>query len=289
MHEHCTFRASHHIIYNSIHGRSHPKSMRICMQACHQEIQYIDIPVKFKDGDGKLVVQLESWPIMDVHSILSFAWDEAGIQIPQEHIASYWRCSKEHGEPFAQDSSNHHRIPIGLYGDGAKVKYTFGSENVIALFVNLVLWRPRSIRWSRFLITCIPEERCTNETLPEILRRVVWSANHAWEGCWPTRGPRGECLEGSAATMAGKPLTRDFKQFQVVEIRGDWAWHKKVFKFHNCHWNSVGTMCPFCDARGQSDCPDDLFWMLDSQNHGEFTLAEFLANRMPSRGVCTLA
>lgn len=254
-----------------------------------QEIQYIDLPLKFINADARIVVSMEKWPIMDVHAILSFAIDEANIHIPPDHIASYWHQSKQHGEPYAQDSSNHHRIPIGIYGDSARARTSFGSEDVIALYLNLVLWRPPSIRWSRFLICCIPEERCTSETLPEILRRVVWSANHAWFGRWPKHGPRGEQLTGVAARRAGSLLTAEGHQFQVVELRGDWAWHKKIWKFHLCHWNSKDRMCPFCPAKGESNDSNELFWNMDSTHHIEFNLAQFLAFRMPPRGVCPLA
>lgn len=219
---------------------------------------------------------------------MSFLFEEAGVNIPATEIAQYWARSREYGEPFAQDVSNHHRVPIGIYGDSAKVRTTFGSENVMCLFANLVLWRPRSVRWSRFLLCCIPEERCTSETLPAILRRVVWSANHAWHGFFPRQGYRGHNLTGKAARVAGSKLTSRGHQFQVTEIRGDWAWHKKTFRFHQCHWTSLDNVCPFCPAKAESDNSDDLYWNL-SAAHDQFNLVQFLALRMPPRRVCVLA
>ncbi|CAK9091262.1 Uncharacterized protein SCF082_LOCUS42995 [Durusdinium trenchii] len=270
-------------LFNST-GQRVPFTARGCGD---EEVQYIRIPVKFKDANGKIVVHVDSWPIIDVHSIMAFAFEEAGIEIPTSCIHEYWRRSCEYGEPFAQDTSNHHRVPIGLYGDSAKVRTTFGSENVIALFANLVLWRPKSVRWSRFLLCCIPEERCTSQTLPTILKRIVWSANHAWHGRWPGQDLHGRNLGGKAARLAGKPLTSQFHTFQVVELRGDWAWHKKVMKFWRCNWNSLEDTCPFCPAKIQSDDWNDLYWNPDSTLE-DFTLAGFLAKRMPPRGISPL-
>ena len=253
----------------------------------HQAIEYVDLPVKYLNEDGRIVVCTEPWPIIDVHSIMHFLIEEAGVEIPASDIRNYWARSKEHGERWAQDESNHHRVPIGLYGDGAKAKTAFGSENMVSVFANIVLWRPKSVRWSRFLLCCVPEERCTSETLPAILRRIVWSCNHAWYGRFPTQGYRGQRLRGKGSSLAGAPLTTQGHKFQVVELRGDWQWHKKVFKFWECQWNSVKTMCPFCNAKGQSDNPSELYWNLDEPIY-EFNLVEFLSQRMPPRGVCTL-
>lgn len=254
----------------------------------NQAIEYIHLPVKFIDKDAQIVVRAEPWPIIDIHSIMGFLFEEAGVNIPSTEIAQYWARSRECGEPFAQDVSNHHRVPIGIYGDSAKVRTTFDSENVMCLFTNLVLWRPRSVRWSRFLLCCIPEERCTSETLPTILRRVVWSANHAWHGFFPQQGYRGGSLSGKAALLAGSKLTSRGHQFQITEIRGDWAWRKKTFRFHQCHWATLGNICPFCPAKAETANSDDLYWNLDAA-HDEFSLVQFLAQRMPPQKVCISA
>ena len=128
------------------------------------------------------------------------------------------------GEEWAQHISEENYlkfIPIGLYGDSARVRTTFGSENVISVYCNLVLWRPKSVRFSRFLVFTIPEERCTANTLTAALRRIVWSCNHACNGVFPTAGPSGQNLSGKDAQMQGLPLTKkvfSFKSLKFAEI-----------------------------------------------------------------------
>ncbi|CAK9069365.1 Uncharacterized protein SCF082_LOCUS34741 [Durusdinium trenchii] len=171
-------------------GSLHPVTQKLASKydkGTKNAIEYVDLPVKYLNEDGRIVVCTEPWPIIDVHSIMHFLIEEAGVEIPASDIRNYWARSKEHGERWAQDESNHHR--------GHK--------------------------------------------------------------------------------------------FQVVELRGDWQWHKKVFKFWECQWNSVKTMCPFCNAKGQSDNPSELYWNLDEPIY-EFNLVEFLSQRMPPRGVCPL-
>ena len=252
-----------------------------------EEVDHVTVPVKFVNEDGATVVQNEPWPIIDVHKILHFLFDDAELQIPEEIIHEYWQKSKQFGEEWAQHISEENYlkfIPIGLYGDSARVRTTFGSENVISVYCNLVLWRPKSVRFSRFLVFTIPEERCTANTLTAALRRIVWSCNHAYNGVFPTAGPSGQNLSGKDAQMQGLPLTKKGFQFQVTEIRGDWAWHKKIFRFHKCQWNG-DKMCPFCDARGLSDKWEECYWNLESNNHQDFDLSAFLANRIPPQNI----
>ena len=255
-----------------------------------KEVSYVKIPVKFVDEDGATVVKSEPWPVIDVHNILHFLFDDAELQIPEETVHEYWHKSKQFGETWAQHISEEDYkkfIPIGLYGDSARVRTSFGSENVISIYCNLILWRPRSVRFSRFLVFTIPEERCTASTLTAAFRRITWSCNHAYWGMFPTGGPFGESLSGKGDQMQGQPLTKKGFQFQVTEIRGDWAWHKKIFKFYKCQWNG-DKMCPFCDARGLSDKWEECYWNLENNNHVNFDLRAFLANRMPPRNLRNL-
>lgn len=250
-----------------------------------QEIQQVQIPVKYKDEDGNTVVQVEAWPFMDVHAVMSYLMDEAKLEVPPKVVHEYWAKSKQYGEPWAQNVQDFSRIPIGIYGDSATVKTVVGSENVIAIFANIVLWRPKSIRWSRFLLFTIAEERCTADTLLVVYRRLTWGANHAWYGYWPTKGPQGEPLQGHAAKVAGTPLTYKFHRFQVTEIRGDWAWQKKIFRFEKCHW-SGDSVCPFCDVKQLSGPWEKKFWNIETNTAVIFDLVGFMAHRMPSRRVC---
>ena len=208
--------------------------------------------------------------------------------MPAAHVRRYWEESEQRGEPWAQSAESHDFLPIGLFGDGATVRTKVGSEHIVAFFLNCVLWKPKSVRCSRFLITAIPEERMTSSTLVQIMRRITWSCNHAWYGLWPSQGVSGENLVGKAALKAGQPLTSQCHRFQVTEVRGDWSWHKLTWKFHLTHWVS-DRICHLCDVRGLSDDWPSCYWNLDSGTHRDFSLQEFLAERMPPREVCGLA
>lgn len=254
-------------------------------------ISYINLPVKYLDSDGRPTVKVEPWPIMDIHDTLSFLFNEAGLEIPQQSLREYWEHAKAFNEPWAQEVTSEEMdimIPIGFYGDSARVDTRFGSEHVLCFFMNVVLWRPRSVRWSRFLVLAIEEERLTTETIPAILRRVVWSLNHAFCGFYPEEGHLGQNLEGDALRKAGQPLTRQRVRFQCTELRGDWSFHKKLWRFsQNTHWNGEN-VCHLCPAKGIGASWSDLYWNLETPAFTDFSLVQFLAERIPARKVCPL-
>ena len=79
--------------------------------------------------------------------------------------------------------------PIGFYGDSARVDMqNYTSVHVLSFFCDIILWKPKSVRWSRFLVMSIEEERLTSGTIPAILRRRVTLASHClgrpsgWQG-----------------------------------------------------------------------------------------------------------
>lgn len=113
-------------------------------------IRKIKIPLKFtdlQDGVDKHVV--EQWPVLDPHSIFAFLTEHAGLTIPSASLKEYWEFNSRHGEPWAQGVPTD-TMPLGLYGDGARVHTKFGSTNLIGIYFNLPLWKPQSVRASRF-------------------------------------------------------------------------------------------------------------------------------------------
>jgi hypothetical protein len=243
--------------------------------------------VKYLDANGRTVIKLERWPIVDVHDTMAFLFQEGKIHIPESALLGYWQQSKDVGEEWAQEVSDEemsHLIPIGIYGDSARVDTAFGYEHILAFFANIVLWRPRSVRWSRFLICAISEERLTSATIPAILRRICWSANHAFYGYFPTVGHLGEPLSGAALKRAGQPLTSNLLKFQVTELRGDWSFHKKIFRFYKTQWNGR-EICHQCTAKGISNCWEEMYYNIETNNHMDFSLAQFLARKMPARQI----
>ena len=260
---------------------------RLVWRLLHQEVHYLNIPVEYKDQHGATVVRSEPWPIIDVHETMHYLVGVGKILVPHSERLKYWRNSRANGEEWAQDTGSELMVPIGLYGDSAKVTTRFGSENVLAMFCNVVLWRPSSVRWSRFLIFAIPEERLTSPALLAFLRRIAWSCNHAFSGKFPVLGVQGEQLTGEARRKAGLPLTPANDRFQVTEYRGDWGWHKKLWRFWRTQWNAEN-VCHLCSAKGISDNAREVYWNIENNNHQQFDLTSFIANRMPPRDICCL-
>lgn len=226
--------------------------------------------------------------MLDVHETLAFLFEEAKVDVPQCEVQRYWQQSRERGEPWAANEELDTFIPIGLFGDGATMRTKVGSEHIVSIFCNVVLWKPKSVRWSRFLVFTMPEERATATTLSVALRRITWSCNHAWFGIFPSRDFQGQNLSRKAAKRAGQPLTSKGHRFQVTEIRGDWSWHHHTWRFHETHWLS-DKVCHLCDARALSNSWPECYWNLDDNNHADFGLVTFLAERMPAARVCATA
>ena len=257
------------------------------LETTTEDISYVDLPVKYLDADGNPTVQVEPWPLLDIHDTMGFLFEDAEVSIPTSKLREFWSNSKAFGETWAEEIRSDEMgitVPIGIYGDSARVDTNFGTEHILTIFVNAIMWRPRSVRWSRFLVCAIPETRLTSETIPALLRRIVWSANHAFYGFYPQVGHLGQNLSAKALKRAGKPLTGKGLRFQVVELRGDWQFHKKVWRFHNTNWNAEN-VCHHCDAKGISDSWPELYWNLDNNNHRDFSLPQFLVHRMPPRRV----
>ena len=250
-------------------------------------IRKIKIPLKFtdlQDGVDKHVV--EQWPVLDPHSIFAFLTEHAGLTIPIASLKEYWEFNSRHGEPWAQGVPTD-TMPLGLYRDGARVHTKFGSTNLIGIYFNLPLWKPQSVRASRFLVTVIPEERVwSHHTMNAILRRATWSINSLIDGQQPSQGPHGEQLPPDLNALANQPFL--FK-CRLTEIRGDWQWQKRIFRFPRCSWNGV-KVCYWCRALSQSSDPKDLYWSFEDNNWDDnhFTTDEFFNERVPASGICSL-
>lgn len=249
-----------------------------------QVIQYIRLPIKYQDlQDGQDKFRMEDWPILDVHSIMHYLVDTCKLQIPEFAVRKYWDHNRIHGERWAQnvDPST---LPVGLFGDGATMRTAFGSESLIGIFANLILWTPPSIRHSRFLLFAIPEEKLWGyHTLNKVLRRISWSFECLIQGTHPTVGAYGERLTSpSLRALSGQPFSR---KYALTEIRGDWSWLKKIFRWERTSWNSI-SVCHMCNAKSSSADPKDLYWNYHDNNWDtSFTLQEYLAHRMPPSGI----
>ena len=242
----------------------------------------VDIPLPIRVSDDKHEVQ--KWPILDVHSVIDYLWNDVGLRVPMNHVEEFWRHSREYKQPWAlEHEATERHIPLGLYGDSAKITTTFNSDKMLGVFFNLPLWRPRSIRRSRFLIFAIEESKLWgHHTLTAVLSRVTWSVNLLFDGLRPFVDPAGHVLPKQE--LYGGYICKDKTVFAVTEIRGDQLWQKQVFRFTaSWIWTSA-RVCHACDCRAHGpDSEHRLYWDFEAWLPYEFSNTQFLAKRMPSR------
>ena len=239
---------------------------------------------KVSSGDPDF--EMVSWPIMDVHSILAWLWNDAGLEIPDDALENFWKTSRENRETWAllSDATSDF-VPIGLYGDGATIQLQIGTASVIGIWLNLPLWRPKTIRFSRMLLCSVPESRLFKHyTLNSIYRRIVWSCNVAYVGVHPHTDQSGNQLPPHLAALSGQAICK--ARFTVTEIRGDWSWQLKVMRFDaswastNCCWQ-----CPATQTGPHTDRYYNFYGDASWENK-TFNFAEFMAVKMPEDGLC---
>ena len=258
------------------------------MHVCSAEdIDHIQLPTMKESLDtGEKYHQIESWPIIFPHKILSFLFNN-GMHIPQQAIDDYWRLNNAYGEPWAQDASLHGMVPLGIFGDSAVIKKEFGSLSVIGVTLSVVLWRPRATRLSRFLLFSVPAEReWKKHTMRVVMRHLTWSLNACFEGTWPKNDAYGTPL---VRAPEGLLVPEGGLRFVTTEIRGDWQWHKKVWNFWNTSWNALN-VCHLCGTRAVAEDPGDLYWTLRNNTwyDNELDVQEFMDQKVPPKGICAL-
>lgn len=159
-------------------------------------------------------------------------------------------------------------------------------QKVLGIFVSLPLFRPRSIRMSRWLLFSIDEKLLyQNVTLHSVLRRIVWSVNLLFEGVYPASGPFGEEFDPK---LSGKPICGG-KRFAVTELRGDQLWHKQVWQ-HKASWKGGvhESVCCQCDVRNRGH--EAYFRIEDGDEIGrEYSLLDFINEQLPLRNPCSSA
>ena len=257
-----------------------------------EAIEQINIPVRYTDlDDGESKFKIEKWPILYPHMVMHFLFQKSGLKISTDAISKYWRHHHEFGAEWAQDPRTHAMVPLGIFGDGARVNLQFGgSTNVVGIFMNLVLFRPKSVRMSRFLLFTIGEEQLWGySTINAVLRRLVWSFNQLFTGHHPTTDWVGKELPPHLAKLSGTPITSDGLKFCVTEVRGEWSWHKKIWRWPRVSWKAI-SMCHWCRAVSKGEWTD-LYWNFTPQSQwhdNEFTLDEFMEERLPEQGICFL-
>ena len=263
----------------------------------NEEIETIRLPVK--DPKAQRGVAVESFPILHPHRVLTYLFDDVGITIPEEDVRRYWQHAKSVQEPFAinaPDTCTDSHIPIGIHGDAARLWTQVTFEKLVGITMNLTLFRPKSVRHSRFMLFTIPVAKLyKNRTLNYVWERLCWSFDAAFAGYNPEKGPRGSRLVGRHLARAGQPLTKGFHKFCVTEYRGDWEWHRDVWRPY-ASWQAT-KVCFKCPAVVSGDPgPSYLYHNTGGPNEGEcqwvreeFSLQTFIARSLREKNLCHLA
>ena len=217
--------------------------VRVCNA---KEPKLVKCPVVPQGANATATYEMMDIPLLYPHEVLHYIHSVVGIKTDKDIIRKYWEFAAEKGIDWATKQTDLEAIPIGLYADETKYGLHESQEKVLGIFLNLVLFRPRSIRLSRFLICAFRSTKLMlpgNRTLLPIMERIVWSLGWASRGVFPDRGMHGEPLPPAQAQDAGKLIGG---RFFVTELRGDLAWHKQVWGFPD-GWKST-KVCFFCNA-----------------------------------------
>ena len=171
-------------------------------------------------------------PCLLPEDILTYLLRHCQLTIPEEECKTYWNHLEAHNDEQARLSQAYRNLqdrqvwPLGLHGDEASVQLVVNPyDKIIGVTMNLPLWRPKTIRASRWLLFCIESPRLASAqtTLFPLLQRIVESLNKCTE-------------EGILG-----------RTFIVSELRGDQAWFKH-YLFHHVSWWKATHICCRCEA-----------------------------------------
>ena len=176
------------------------------------------------------------------------------MEIPAAAVSKYWTHAQHYDCPWKDVSPNGEHIPLGLYGDAAK--YAPTGEKIIAYFLNVVLWTPKSSRMSRWLLYTLENDVCLGaQSLNPLLKPIVESLLKCYNG-----------LE-----IRGRN-----HRFAVSELRGDWEWHvlsfdlQRNWRMHTFCWRCNVSKQPGAHENTMWDFSDDPGWASSELNHIQF-------------------
>lgn len=206
------------------------------------------------------------FPYLLPHEVLSYMYS-IGARSPRSHIQMYWDWGRRFNCGWAR-LGDANTVRVGIYGDEAKYDDGPPQQKILGIYLNFVLFRPASIRHSRFMIFAM--RSCFNlgpATMYPLMWKLVESMHFAFLGKFPD----------------GKPLCDDQSRFLCTELRGDLAWHKFCWQFAARGWQSTD-VCFFCNAQTK---PPNLYTDLGTE--ASWTQTEFnnvwdwAANVLPDR------
>lgn len=128
------------------------------------------------------------------------------------------------------------------------------------MFLNILHYRPRNVRLSRYLLFTIRSDWMVNPlTLRPFLAKLAWSFNVAFTGVRPT---------------TGSTLCKNGARFVVAEYRGDQEFQRLLWQ-HAASWKSI-FVCYQCRATSKAgvhcyeDVSDNPGWKETEHNNVSF-------------------
>ena len=123
----------------------------------------------------------------------------------------------------------------------------FGPKKILGVYLSCPFWRPKSIRCSKWLLFAILEDQFlswkTWKTLHAIYRRLAWALNILFVGLMPAKDCDGNSMS-LPKCEPGQYLVNKKIKFALTEIKGDWVFHKQLFRFKSS-WKG-GSTVPVC-------------------------------------------
>ena len=96
------------------------------------------------------------------------------------------------------------------------------------------------------MLSVVCKTECVADTMDALLQISSWSMSVALSGEKPLDDHSHRPMSGGELPLSGG------YRAALVQVRGDWEWYVKIFRFGQ--WNENVEMCPFC--RASSVVPD---------------------------------
>ena len=198
-------------------------------------------------------------------------WWKTSVRGAVGAAGDYWDNIKHtdffKSHPGLVDGDLHRTIPVGMHGDGGAFSH---HDSFFVLTWNSLLGVGMT-RATRFLMTVIPKSSMIPETMPAIMKILVWSFNTMLTGIEPLINHVGEVQNGAKTYLAGK-----YKAC-LAQLRGDWDFFTMPSFLAFPKWNEIGRMCWKCLAVGDNANPlkysrfdKSAPWKKTRQSHEEY-------------------
>ena len=211
------------------------------------------------------VVQL---PMLLAHELV-FAMNKRSTTATLGQTTGMCQTTAEHMRKISAEMQCPDLIGLALWGDG--VPCNWDKSQSLEVFAVSFPGLHGDQKTLRIPLTCINKDHCTpgTETIDDILAIVSWSFQCLASGAMPACRHDGTAFgrsDSKRAKWAGKAVAKTV----LCEVRGDWAFYKKAFRFpqHNevqgCCWRCRVTPASFRDVGASAP------WRTDRLSHWDF-------------------